>query len=560
MRTILSLRGHRYLRTFGSLLIAIALVAVIASCVPGETYELTMAVAPTAGGNATDETDRSPYADGKLVDITAVAAPCYRFVSWTAPAGTFGDATAANTTFTMPAQDVTVTANFELTPPDHFKFYHVNYDTAPVINKEVKLVDEFGTFNTMVQYANYFGNPAEKVHNDVETPISDPNRHFTMYSLDVVEPTSWQVVVKNQFGDNQELTVSGPAALLVPTQKEGHEEPVCLNHFLVYMVTDYETYPFVDVHLEDEFLGEDVGIGRPIFFANPVQKTVDGNVTEIVNEAQHLVFYLTQFEVFSKTVQIENQFGPQTLDLYASEMSVDTLAVPSEKISWEKPLDHFKVYPAMGSSLDDEVQLVDQFCNITTTVLDPWFFANPVAKVHDQAGTFPSDWNHHLTFYNLSYVAPPDAWWEVTVDNQFGNGQTLRVTGPVYLAVPTRKGDQGMPVGLDHFLVYEVMWSDPEIYTSVGLWDQWTDSTRDVEGARYFANPCQKTHDGKVTEIMNDEEHLVFYYISLGTYGTVDLQIANQFGDGLIDVDETMGGNRLGVPSEKVSWVPVTPP
>jgi uncharacterized repeat protein (TIGR02543 family) len=75
-------------------------------------YALTMAVAPTGSGNATDLTNASPYEEGTVVNITAAAAPGYRFGNWTATAGEFGNATATETTFTMPAQNVTVTANF----------------------------------------------------------------------------------------------------------------------------------------------------------------------------------------------------------------------------------------------------------------------------------------------------------------------------------------------------------------------------------------------------------------------------------------------------------------
>jgi hypothetical protein len=86
--------------------------------VSGEAlYVLTMAANPVAGGTATDLTDSSPYAEDTEVSIQAVAAGGYGFVNWSAPAGTFGNATAATTTFTMPAQSVTVTANFELTGP-----------------------------------------------------------------------------------------------------------------------------------------------------------------------------------------------------------------------------------------------------------------------------------------------------------------------------------------------------------------------------------------------------------------------------------------------------------
>jgi uncharacterized repeat protein (TIGR02543 family) len=82
--------------------------------VSGEAlYDLTMAASPGAGGTATDLTNASPYEEGTEISIEAEAAEGYDFVNWTAPAGTFDNANAAVTTFTMPAQNVTVTANFE---------------------------------------------------------------------------------------------------------------------------------------------------------------------------------------------------------------------------------------------------------------------------------------------------------------------------------------------------------------------------------------------------------------------------------------------------------------
>jgi uncharacterized repeat protein (TIGR02543 family) len=92
------------------------------------SYELTMAVAPGGSGTATDETNASPYTEGTLVNIKAVANEGYRFVNWTAPAGIFGNATEAETTFTMPGQAVTVTANFELIPPT----YELTMAVSPV--------------------------------------------------------------------------------------------------------------------------------------------------------------------------------------------------------------------------------------------------------------------------------------------------------------------------------------------------------------------------------------------------------------------------------------------
>jgi len=81
-------------------------------------YNLTMVADTEVGGTATDLTSASPYAEGTEVSIKADANEGYGFVNWTAPAGVFGNATAAETTFTMPAQNVTVTANFEeVSPP-----------------------------------------------------------------------------------------------------------------------------------------------------------------------------------------------------------------------------------------------------------------------------------------------------------------------------------------------------------------------------------------------------------------------------------------------------------
>lgn len=76
------------------------------------TYTLTMAAHPEVGGNATDLTGAPFYAADSEAEIQAQANPGYRFSEWTSPAGEFVNRFTRTTTFTMPAQDVTVTANF----------------------------------------------------------------------------------------------------------------------------------------------------------------------------------------------------------------------------------------------------------------------------------------------------------------------------------------------------------------------------------------------------------------------------------------------------------------
>jgi len=74
-----------------------------------DKYTLTTTVLPADSGTVTGEGE---YEQGDEVSITATSADGYEFVNWTAPAGIFADETNTDTTFTMPATDVTVTANF----------------------------------------------------------------------------------------------------------------------------------------------------------------------------------------------------------------------------------------------------------------------------------------------------------------------------------------------------------------------------------------------------------------------------------------------------------------
>jgi hypothetical protein len=79
-------------------------------------YSLAMAVSPVDSGTATDLINASPYEAGAVVDIKVIPTAGYRFAKWTAPAGVFGNVTGAATNFTMPAQNVTVTASCQKLP------------------------------------------------------------------------------------------------------------------------------------------------------------------------------------------------------------------------------------------------------------------------------------------------------------------------------------------------------------------------------------------------------------------------------------------------------------
>ena len=76
------------------------------------TYTITANVTPLGAGTAT--ADKTTATAGDTVKLTATANSGYRFTGWTFSDNiTDADSSSATTTFTMPAGDVTVTANFE---------------------------------------------------------------------------------------------------------------------------------------------------------------------------------------------------------------------------------------------------------------------------------------------------------------------------------------------------------------------------------------------------------------------------------------------------------------
>jgi hypothetical protein len=178
----------------------------------------------------------------------------------------------------------------------------------------------------------------------VVTPISHPDYHLTMYSLSYEEePQEWIVEVTNQFG-TQQLVVSGPVGLAVPSQKAGHEPPVGLDHYLLYTVSEGPSVEEV-VSLNDEF-GDNpqVYVYQPVMFASPVRKTHGGKVTEIVNPEVHGVIYTIEGGDSEEEVQVTNQFGEQTLSMYGPF----GLAVPSQMRKLEPPEHPLAVAAVLG--------------------------------------------------------------------------------------------------------------------------------------------------------------------------------------------------------------------
>ena len=512
-------------------------------------YDLTMAANPGGGGTATDLTDASPYADGTDVSIQAVANPGYKFVSWTAPAGAFTDANAAETTFTMPAEDVTVTANFE-TVPNHGLGYWVT-GGSQYIGESVYLEDRFGAVDATVTYTYCFHDPVEKRHDGAVTPILNPDATYLSNNITLEgEPQEWYVVIENQFGI-QSLTVSGPTTLGTPAQmvEPFYHDPPVGDHLLSYHAIAGEPVNEV-VDLYDEF-GDytEVLVTNPTGISNPVRKTHDGDVTEILYSDADLcvVTYMLSLEYSpAGQVQVIDQFGEQTLDLYGPVV----LSVPSRILSFVPVFPHGLGYVVPGESqyIGESVYLEDRFGAFNATVTYTWFFWNPVEKWHDGMvkPILHPDWHHVQN--NITCECEPGEWL-VVVENQFGI-QELTVSGPTTLSTPAQKLEpfyHDPPVGADHLLSYTAIAGEP-VNQTVDLYDEFGGFTEVlVLQPTGLGNPTRKIHDGKVTEILTPGDVCwVGYMLSL-EYSPIQVKAVDQFGQQTLD---TWGPVILSVPSQ----------
>jgi DUF971 family protein len=172
-------------------------------------YGLTMSAAPGAGGTATDLTGGSPYVAGTTVNIKAVPAGGYQFVNWTAPAGVFANAAAAETTFTMPAQDVTVTANFATLPPLSYQLTVSGTSGGSVTTPGIgTFTYSAGTVVNLVagpsagyQFVNWTGNVGTVANpNAASTTITMNGNYSVTANFATLPPSSYQLTISSTSG------------------------------------------------------------------------------------------------------------------------------------------------------------------------------------------------------------------------------------------------------------------------------------------------------------------------------------------------------------------------
>ena len=160
-------------------------------------------------------------------------------------------------------------------------------------------------------------------------------------------------------------------------------------------------------------------------------------------------------------------------------------------------LDHFKVYQVDSLGFDLPVLLKGQFDNneIKASLTALTHFANPTSKFHRGSKTKIKNPDGHLNWYALRQEQP-EPRRTIRFENQFGKHSVV-IKDPKYLLVPTQKTSHKgskFPKSLDHYKCYEVIDinSMPNLPT-VTLEDQFgrEDSVR-VRKPIYFCVPVSK--------------------------------------------------------------------
>jgi hypothetical protein len=217
-------------------------------------------------------------------------------------------------------------------PTDHFKCYVAN----ELENEKpfpIDLEDQFGEQpGVLVHNAGWFCNPTAKLIDDDVTPIFEPNNHLTFYPISKKDPEPRRLVtVENQFG-TQELVLTAPRLVAVPTQKDELPPAQFISHFLCYEARAPAIH--VTVTLRDQFQEEDVDVLGATFFCNPAAKTVDEVTIGPQPDEDHLTCYKFAPSRNPDTpafVDISNQFEEDTLKIGPSQY----LCLPSEKLGVE---------------------------------------------------------------------------------------------------------------------------------------------------------------------------------------------------------------------------------
>jgi hypothetical protein len=193
---------------------------------------------------------------------------------------------------------------------DHYKVYQVPPFPVPPLGVPVRLTDQFGPYDHVVEQLEWFMNPTEKLvlGQPTPSPINNPLLHYSWWRI-TPQPFDGQVTATNQFGDFT-INVHDAIYLLNPALKNQPGQPPIANHYKCYFCDGPPVN--VQVQLNDQFGPFQTAVTFPRYFCNPVEKHVQppsGANYPIEDPNQHYICYEFQPEdPTPHTATITDQF------------------------------------------------------------------------------------------------------------------------------------------------------------------------------------------------------------------------------------------------------------
>jgi hypothetical protein len=185
------------------------------------------------------------------------------------------------------------------------------------LHVEVTLADQFETLRHSLRRHELHCNPVAKRQNAQVFPIERPQAHLFCYEINRLYFRQRPVLVDNQFGTGQRLTVRWQEHLCLPAAKSltGPPGPIPddLDHFKCYLTSGQSVGR--SVALSDQFYSGTVTVGRPLLLCNPVQKRLqNGTVYPIEFPQRHLVCYeVSPRQVVNRWFTVRHQFRVESM-------------------------------------------------------------------------------------------------------------------------------------------------------------------------------------------------------------------------------------------------------
>lgn len=214
---------------------------------------------------------------------------------------------------------------------DHFTWYDA-LGPAPLVAPSIS--DQFLTFPSVdLGPVVALMPPAQKLFLSGTEPLLNPLDHLVCYQVPPVA-FSEQILVDNQFGLDQPLTVSATRMFCVPSFKDDDQVvPHTVDHYLCYdAVGPMPPGPFPPVVIDQFQELQGVEFGPPEMFCNPAQK----NAEPVLHPLDHLTCYPMVSlppEIAPGERIVFNQFGTALVNIHPNRglcvPSLKTVVVPT---------------------------------------------------------------------------------------------------------------------------------------------------------------------------------------------------------------------------------------